>query len=101
MRRSNVGWLVTLSVLACAMTLPAVQAQAYTAKIEPFDECHATSQAAMAALEFNLSPTNRASVRAGAPVAFSGSSAAPLTFAVASSPAALSSPNIDSGAGSL
>ncbi|HEY2142041.1 MAG TPA: hypothetical protein VGG98_08275 [Solirubrobacteraceae bacterium] len=40
------------------------------------------------------------SVQAGTPVTFSGYSGSPVTFAVASSQALLSSPDIDSGAGS-
>ncbi len=48
-----------------------------------------------------MGPLNGATVPAGATVRFSGESNLPLTFSVASSPALLSSPDIDSGLGSL
>ncbi|HEY4810444.1 MAG TPA: hypothetical protein VIH71_05230 [Solirubrobacteraceae bacterium] len=47
-----------------------------------------------------LEPANATSVTAGAPVTFSGESNQALTFSVASSPALLSSPDVDSGTGS-
>jgi len=101
MRSSRVGWLVALGALGCAMTVPALPAQAYTVKIEPWDECYFASRATMATLEVHLSPANGATVPAGTSVTFSGNSGVPVMFAVASSPALLSSPDIDSGVGSL
>lgn len=50
-------------------------------------------------LEKTLTPANGATIEAGTPVTFSGSSASPLSFAIASSPALLSTPDIDSGPG--
>jgi hypothetical protein len=55
----------------------------------------------MAVLENSLSPVINETVPVGTPVTFSGSSGAPVTFAVASSAALLSSPDIDSGLGTL
>ncbi len=55
---------------------------------------------ALESLEYSLSPSNESTVPVGVPVTFSGSSGLPVTFAVASSPALLSSPDIDSGLGS-
>ncbi|HEY7951561.1 MAG TPA: hypothetical protein VID70_01145 [Solirubrobacteraceae bacterium] len=49
----------------------------------------------------SLSPTVGVTVQQGAPVTFSGELATALTFSVASSEAQLSSPDIDSGLGSL
>jgi hypothetical protein len=48
-----------------------------------------------------LNPAINTIVQAGTPVTFSGNSAASVTFAVASSPALLSSPDLDSGQGSV
>src|ERR1700728_4720148 len=99
MRRSCVGWLVALGALGCVMTAPTRSAQAYTAKIEPGDECYAASQADLGALEARLGPSNGVTVQTGTPVTFSGYSGSPVTFAVASSPTLLSSPDIDGGIG--
>ena len=46
-----------------------------------------------------LAPQDTASVQAGSSVTFSGESSSPLTFAVASSPSLLSTPDIDTGPG--
>jgi hypothetical protein len=71
-------------------------ARGYTAEITPQDECYAAGRAAVAALEVKLAPSNETTVQAGRAVTFSGYSEAPLTFAVASSAALLSSPDIES-----
>jgi len=105
MRRSSVGWLAAVGALACVMTLPAIPAQAYEAKeVQPFVICSAEIRSnELLAQDVSLpGPANGATVPAGTPVTFSGeSSRRALTFSVASSPALLSSPDIDSGLGSL
>jgi hypothetical protein len=76
-------------------------AQAYTVgPPSPAAICSTASEADLSALEQRLQPSDETTLQAGAPVTFSGYSAAPLMFAVASSPALLSSPNVDSGTGS-
>jgi hypothetical protein len=82
------------------MMVPALSAYAYTAKIEPWDQCFTASQADLATLEARLGPSNGMTVQTGMPVMFSGYSGSPVTFAVVSSPMLLSSPDIDSGIGS-
>jgi hypothetical protein len=63
--------------------------------------CFASQNAVeVGALQMRLEPANGATVPAGTPVTFSGESSYALTFDVASSPALLSSPDIDSGTGS-
>ena len=46
-----------------------------------------------------LAPQDAASVQVGSSVTFSGESSSPLTFAVASSPSLLSTPDVDAGPG--
>jgi hypothetical protein len=99
-RRSRIGWLVALGTLGCAMMVPVVPAQAYV-ETPPWLKCSNSSEAVKATLEQSLSPANGSTVTAGSPVTFSGSSEVPLTFAVASSSALLSNPDIDSGPGSV
>ncbi|MGH2853805.1 MAG: hypothetical protein ACRDLF_06400 [Solirubrobacteraceae bacterium] len=89
-----------LSVLGYAAAVTACPAQAYTAKLNPQTACNMAAHADLVTLERSLSPSNETTVTAGAPVVFLGSSEAPVMFAVASSPALLSSPDIDSGLGS-
>jgi hypothetical protein len=62
--------------------------------------CVNDSQSNLGVLEQSLTPANGATAQAGALVIFTGNSEAPPRFAVASSPALLSSPDIDSGPGS-
>lgn len=70
--------------------------------IPPWYYCFNNTRAAEASARDTLvSPLNGATVPAGTTVRFSGESNYPLTFSVASSPALLSSPDIDSGLGSL
>lgn len=103
--RRRVALLVALGALACAMTVSAFPAQAYEAKeVQPFAICSAEIRSnELLAQDISLGgPANGATVSAGTPVAFSGeSSRRALTFSVASSPALVSSPDIDSGPGSL
>ncbi len=100
-RGVGVGWLVTLGVSVCALMISASLALA----LEPSKAiiCLTGKHAAEVAVEYlPLEPANGATVPAGSPVVFSGESLlhnAP-TFSVASSPALLSSPDIDSGTGS-
>jgi hypothetical protein len=94
-------WLVTLGALGCAMTVLSVPAQGYTVgPPSPALICAGAVVANEAVLEARLGPSEGASVQAGTSVTFSGYSGAPVTFAVASSAALLSSPDIDSGLGS-
>jgi hypothetical protein len=98
--RSTVGWLVTLGALGC-LGVPGSSALEYTAgPPSPSSICFGASQANLGVLEASLSPVNGATVSAGSPVIFSGHSESMPTFAVASSAALLSSPDIDSGQGS-
>jgi hypothetical protein len=100
MRRFTVGWLVALGALGC-LVVPISSALGYTAgPPPPWSICFSASQADLGVLEASLSPANGATVSAGAPVIFSGHSESMPTFAVASSAALLSSPDIDSGPGS-
>ena len=84
------GWMAIVSV---------GPAQGSTA-VPPWEFCNGASVANQSTLEANLSPANGASVQAGTSVAFSGISGPPVTFAVASSPTLLSTPDIDGGSGS-
>jgi len=103
--RFDVGLLVGLGALACAMTVSALPAQAYEAKeVQPATICGAEIRSnELLAEDVRLpGPANGATLPAGTSVTFSGeSSRRALTFSVASSPALLSSPDIDSGPGSL
>jgi hypothetical protein len=85
------GWLV--------MGWLASPAQGYVPS-PPYLNCYNDSQGVLGGLEASLAPANGASVQAGAPVTFSGNASTPVTFAVASSPALLSNPDIDGGPGS-
>jgi hypothetical protein len=95
----QMSWLAMIGVLMCVVAVSAAPAQAYTAEITPWDECYVAGRAALAVLERGLTPSNEAAVQDGSSVVFSGSSASPVTFAVASSPELASSPDIDSGLG--
>jgi hypothetical protein len=102
MRRSSIGWLVTLGALGSVAAGPAIPAQGFTqGPPPPYAICTSASMADRTALEASLGPGNGATVQAGTPVSFSGNSGAPVTFAVASSLASLYSPDIDSGVGSV
>lgn len=76
-------------------------AQSYTVgPTEPWAICLASSQADLSVLEVRLAPPDGTTVQAGTPVTFSGNSSSPVAFAVASSTALLSSPDIDGAPGS-
>ena len=85
------GWVVVGSVGSAQGYVPS----------PPYLACFNSSQNDLAVLENSLSPAINTYVQAGAPVTFSGNSEAPVTFAVASSSALLSSPDLDSGLGTL
>ncbi len=94
--------LVVATALVCAVALAATPPLAFPAVppagIEPV--CEETASFNQGRLEETLSPSNGVTVTSGTPVTFSGRSLAPPTFMLASSPAGLSSPNIDTGPGS-
>ena len=93
--------LVTLVVSTCAMVALASPAQALEMGLAPWLVCANSKEAAeVAARTMPIEPANGASVPAGTAVTFSGESNQALTFSVASLSALLSSPDIDSGAGS-
>jgi hypothetical protein len=91
---------VALGVLGCVAVRSVSPAQGYV-PTPPGVGCLLGSQGNMAVLENSLSPAINTFVQEGSPVTFSGSSGAPVTFTVASSAASLSSPDLDSGLGSL
>lgn len=95
--------LVLLGVLGWVAAVSVVPAKALVEQGEPapWAICWASEQTDLSVLERSLGPSDGASVQAGTPVTFSGPSKAPLTFALASSPASLSSPDIDRGLGSV
>lgn len=96
--RSWGAWLSVLAVLVPGAVLPA---GAVGSEPPQWAICGADGQAALATLEATLSPANGVSVTVGTPVVFSGSASQPVSFAVASSAALLTSPDIDAGAGVL
>jgi len=104
-RLSGRRWLVAVGTLICAAAIFVVPVQAYTAKPSPWAICAVEMSSNEIVEEHTtlLNPSDGAMVVAGTAVAFSGESGfeSPLTFNVASSPALLSSPDIDSGLGSL
>ncbi len=85
----TLAWVVMGSISSAHGYVPA-----------PYLNCVNNSQANLSALERSLAPTNSATAQVGALVAFTGNSEVPLRFSVASSPALLSNPDIDSGPGS-
>jgi hypothetical protein len=91
-------FLVALGALTWLAVGSIAQTRAYTVgPPSPALICSSAGLADLGALENQLSPANGATVQAGTPIVFSGNSESPLTFAVASSPALLSSPDIDGG----
>jgi hypothetical protein len=100
MKRSSVGLLAVLGALGWFVTGSVGAARGYVPS-PPYLACFNSSEGDLLVLERSLSPAVNALVAVGTPVTFSGSAGAPVTFAVASSPAMLSSPDIDSGLGAL
>jgi hypothetical protein len=97
---SSIASFAALSALGCAMTVPAVSTQAYTVK--PGEGCGLAMEALEAATERGLAPSNGEEVPASMPLTLSApSTGQSLIFSIASSPALLSTPDIDSGLGSL
>ncbi|MFI4992092.1 MAG: hypothetical protein ACHQCH_00555 [Solirubrobacterales bacterium] len=98
---------MALAALACAITVPVIPPQALGDGMPPWLVCFNNKEATeLSTPHLAASPANGATVLAGIPVtlsgqSFSGESSYALTFSVASSPALLSSPDIDSGLGSL
>lgn len=102
MRLFTARRLVALGALGCATVVTALPAQAYEAKISPQLTCALGKEGAEVEAQHMLlpAPPNGATVLEGTPVTFSGESSHALMFSVASSPALLSSPDIDGGQGS-
>jgi hypothetical protein len=106
-KRLGVGRLVALAVLACTMTVLIVPAQALGDGMPRWAVCANSTEAAdLSTPHLAASPASGATVPTGTPVtlsvkAFSGEADYTLTFSVASSSALLSTPDIDSGPGSL
>lgn len=73
---------------------------AYAAEPSPWAICQAEAVSAREAVEHTMSPADGSTVEAGSQVTLSGESRAPLTFAIASSPGSVSSPDVDEGLGS-
>ncbi len=101
MRLRSTRLAVVLGALACATH--ALPAYAWMPGPTPSLLCGFETNAAEAVGRHSalLSPPNGATVLAGAPVTFSAESGDALSFRAASSPALLSSPDVDSGPGSL
>jgi hypothetical protein len=92
---------VTGVVIVIAATIVASSARAYT--VGPPSEsliCGSEASAQLAVVENFLSPANGLTVAVGSPITLSSVSSQPLSFAIASSAALLSTPNLDSGPGS-
>lgn len=90
--------LLVLALVTASSTLSA-HAYALETTPEPWVGCTLVTGANEQLLEDSLTPSNGSTVPSGTPVSFSGESQSPLSFAVASSPAALSDPDIDDGLG--
>lgn len=95
---SSIGAAMVIATGAVA----AVSAHAYTVAGQPSEAniCYAAASTALAVVENSLSPANGSMVATGTPITFSSDSSQPLSFAIASSEALLSTPNVDSGPGS-
>lgn len=90
--------LAALGALWVAMG-PVSPAQGYVVPPSPYLSCLNDGQSDLKALETSLTPANGATVQEGTLVTFKGTSAVTPGFAVASSPALLSNPDIDGGSG--
>jgi hypothetical protein len=92
---------VSFVALSWLATVSAIPTAAYRAENPPpYSICTSTALANQGVLEASLGPAGGASVTAGASVIFTAHSESQPTFAIASSPALLASPDIDSGPGS-
>ena len=102
-KRSSVSWLIALGALGCVAAGFAGPAQALGDGMPPWAVCFNNKEAAELSVPHVTlpGPLNGATVQVGTPVTFSGEYGHPLMFSVASSPALLSSPDIDSGLGML
>ncbi len=99
-RLASVGWVAGCALCCAAMLAPA--AQALNAGGSSSLTCiFSTNAAELVAKNTALSASYTGGVLAGTTETFSGESKYPLAFSVASSPVMLSSPDIDSGPGSL
>ncbi len=95
---------MSFCALVCAITVPGVPTQALGDGLPPWAICANNKEATeLSTPHLAASPANGATVLAGTAVTFSvaAGSNRGLTFSVASSPALLSTPDIDSGPGSL
>lgn len=92
-------WLLAVLSLTGWIVIAAGAAEATS--LTPADYCSAQSAANLAFVESSISPRNGATAQIGEPISFSAHSGVPLTFAVASSPATLTNPDIDSGEGAF
>ena len=100
---NRVRWLAALGALVRAMTVPALPARA---EVLGGFNCLSEREGTQTVEEYAklLGPAEGATVVAGTPVTFfarSGGPETPMTFMIASSPALLSSPDIDGGLGTL
>jgi hypothetical protein len=89
--------LVGFTVLAWLTAVGGSPATAHAFPENPEGGCFAQASSGFAVTESWLAPPSNTTVIAGTPVTFSTRSEAPLTIAVASSPALISSPDVDSG----
>lgn len=104
-RRVRANWfrlaplLATVAAVGWIVMAPVGRAYAYSAESSKETQCALSREGAVIALRASLQPEEGAVVLAGTPVTFSDHSDFPVRFAVASSPALLSNPDIDSGMG--
>jgi hypothetical protein len=99
MRISYGGLLVTVILVAALVDAPETPTAEGLAPPPPYAICSSGAQTDEDVLVNSLTPAENATVPVGTPLTFSGDSSAPLTFAIATSPALLSNPDIDHGAG--
>jgi hypothetical protein len=96
----------SMSAIGAAMVIAtgavaAVSAHAFTKRgLTEAEICYSEESSALGVVENFLSPANGSMVAAGTSLTFSSDSSQPLSFAIASSEALLSTPNVDSGPGS-
>lgn len=93
-----VGATGALLLVAVSLALPR-STHAFTYGFPPELTCGLDVHGNEIVVNGTLAPQDAASVQTGSSVTFSGESSSPLTFAVASSPSLLSTPDIDTGPG--